>query len=375
MLELEKLTINTGTFSVKDISLQIKSGSCHVLVGPTGCGKTTLLEAIIGIRKPDSGIIRLEGRQINDLPIEKRGIAYLPQDLALFPHLTVEGNIFYGLKQQKRLKEGQRDFVLELTKNLGITHLLKRSMDHLSGGERQRVALVRALATGSRYLLLDEPLSALHEAIKRDIWQLILRLKLQLGLTIVMISHDLEEAFFLGNEISVMINGKILQSGEKEDVYERPSHLVVANFLGIKNLFHATVKQIQDNQLIVKLQEIEGEFLLSKECQQDLSALPPDSTFVIGIRPENVMLLRPEISKRQPHNQQHNLITGRIEEIFFQGTNYVVIFRPEHSSMTIHIDVPSYAAEKMGLKQADRITACLRSEKLFQICAISDSGF
>jgi len=361
VLELERLTIQAGTFSVTKIDLTIQPGCCHVLVGPTGCGKTTLLEAIVGIRRPHSGVIRLEGRDITDLPIERRGIAYLPQDLALFPHLSVEDNIFYGIKQQKGLNEARGNFVLQLTQELGISHLLNRGIGNLSGGERQRVALVRALAPGSRYLLLDEPFSALHEAIRRDIWQLILELKRQLGLTIVMISHDLKEAFFLGDEISVMVEGKPLQTDKKEILYERPKSAAVAAFLGLKNLFPARILYVQDQEVIITLQDMPQKLILFFKQTRDMSELAPNSPVLIGIRSEHVMLLRPGMANKH----QKNLITGVIEDVFFQGKDYTAIFRPDGSFITIRIDVPGYAASKLSLKRGDSATICMCPERLF----------
>ncbi|MGC8735658.1 MAG: ABC transporter ATP-binding protein [Dissulfurimicrobium sp.] len=365
MLELERLTINTGMFSVKDVSLKIQPGSCNVLVGPTGCGKTTLLEAIIGIRRPDSGVIRLEGRRIDDLPIERRGIAYLPQDLALFPHLTVEGNIFYGLKHQKRLNERRRDFVLELAETLGITHLLKRMVDHLSGGERQRVALVRALATGSGYLLLDEPLSALHEAMKKDLWFLIADIKVRFGLAIVMVTHDMDEAFFMGDEIAVMIDGMIRQAGPRGEVYGHPIDIDVAGFFGIKNLFSAEVIRMRGKWAEVRCNELNTDLIVPAWRHSGTTSILQGLPFIIGIMPENVMLIRPDLNRRD----NDNLLEGVVYEIFSRGRSNTLLFVPDGSDRVIEIDIPDYAMRKMDITKGVKAVVALRAEKIFTLTA------
>ena len=170
MLEIKGLSVRAGSFTLKDIDLSIEDRLCHVIIGPTGCGKTTLLEAIAGLRKSSTGQIYLDGNEITHLSVEKRVLSYLPQDLALFPHLNVRDNIFYGLRIRKEKDKRFYDLIHELVKNLGITHILDRPIHNLGGGERQRVALIRAMATGNGYLLLDEPLSALHEGMKKEMW-------------------------------------------------------------------------------------------------------------------------------------------------------------------------------------------------------------
>jgi ABC-type Fe3+/spermidine/putrescine transport system ATPase subunit len=363
VLDLRGITISTGGFAVRDIDLSVEPGACHVIIGPTGCGKTTLLETIAGLRRPDSGEIRLEGRLINDLPIEKRGISYLPQDLALFPHLTVEGNIFYGLRVQKEKDESLRVFAMELADNLDITNLLKRPIHNLSGGERQRVALVRALATGSRYLLLDEPLSALHEAMKKDLWLLITDIKARLGLGIVMVSHDMEEAFFLGDEISVMIDGVIHQTGPKDDVYGRPGDTDVAGFFGIKNLFPAEVIKRQGEGVSVRCPELNSEFIIPAGRFLNAPAISQGSSLTIGIRPENVMLIRPDLER----HDRDNLLEGVISEIFPKGPSATVLFATKGSIRVIEIDVPDYAMKKLGVTKGARAIAVLRGEKIFTV--------
>ncbi|MGQ9499890.1 MAG: ABC transporter ATP-binding protein [Dissulfurimicrobium sp.] len=361
MFKLKGITIKAGGFAVKDVDLSIAPGTCHVIIGPTGCGKTTLLETIVGLRRPDAGEIWLEDRLISDLPIHKRGIAYLPQDLALFPHLTVHENIFYGLRVRKDRDKGHRKFVLELAEDLGITPLLHRPITHLSGGERQRVALIRALATGSRYLLLDEPFSALHEAMKKDLWFLVDELKRRLGIAIVMVSHDMEETFFLGDVISVMINGTICQTGAKEEVYNRPSDIHVARFFGIKNLFQVEVIETAPWGIGVRCDELGCDLAVSSECLSDISGILPGSSLTIGIRSENVMLIRPGLEGKR----QNNLLSGMITKVFPRGSFVTAIFLPHGAKRSIEVNCPAYAAKKLDIKTNMPSHAALPSEKIF----------
>jgi len=225
MLEIRELCLKAGSFSLHNISLILNDLQSHVILGPTGSGKTLLLESIVGFRKPEAGSVTLNGKELLSLPVERREMSYVPQDLALFPHLSVEANILYALRMKGDRDGRKRALAESLIDSVRIRSLLMRSTRHLSGGERQRVAFVRALATGYRYLLLDEPLSALHEGMRKELWFLLRELQQKYELTILMVTHSLEEAFFLGNEVSVMIDGTIHQSGSKQAVcLQVPEH-------------------------------------------------------------------------------------------------------------------------------------------------------
>ena len=196
MLEIRNLSLRAGDFRLSRISLSVNGCECHVIMGPTGSGKTLLLESIVGFRRPCGGEILFQGKEIATLAVEKRQIAFLPQDLALFPSMTVEENVLYGLKRKKPKCTGSRDQAMALCEAVGIKHLLKRDTRALSGGEKQRVALVRALAPGCRLLLLDEPFAALHRGMRKDLWFLLKRLQERLQLTVLMVTHDEKAATF-----------------------------------------------------------------------------------------------------------------------------------------------------------------------------------
>lgn len=237
MLELENLWFHVGDFALRDLTLKVDKGQYLCLVGPTGAGKTMLLECIVGIHRPTRGSIRVAGRDVTNLPPEARNIGYVPQDYALFPHLSTFENVAYGLRERGLRGAAVAQRVHEVARLLGIEHLLDRSTLHLSGGERQRTALARALVLGCELLLLDESLSALDVVTSRELARQIAELHRRLGLTIVHVTHDFEEAFLLGSHIAICDRGRLLQVGPLEEVFSRPKSRSVAEFLGIPNIF------------------------------------------------------------------------------------------------------------------------------------------
>ncbi|BCB95339.1 ABC transporter ATP-binding protein [Dissulfurispira thermophila] len=358
MIEVKDIFIQTRGFSIKDASLNVHAGSCHCLIGPTGCGKTTLLEAILGLRKIQKGKILLDGKDITNLPVHERGFSYVPQDLAIFPHLTVEDNIFYGIKHGALSdKQKRHESALQIAESLGISHLLKRKAVNLSGGERQRVALARALAPGHRYILLDEPLSSLHEGMKKELWFLLKELQKKYHLTILMVSHDMEETFFLADYVDVMIDGVIHQTGTKEEVYTEPQNIEVARFFGIKNIFDAEIRVVEDKDYILYCKELNTSLLLPIDKMEERQN---DSLLTIGIRAEDVIILRHDLPIKKD-----NLLQGTVTEIYPMGSNSMVIFKPQNSQRLIEIVMPDFAFKKLDLKPSMSVTVSLRGERLF----------
>lgn len=270
MLRLEDIGLRLGEFRLTGISLHVEPGTYLALLGPTGTGKTVLLETIAGVHKPGSGRIYIKGRDATYLAPEKRHLGIVYQDYALFPHLTVFQNIAFGLNLKgipgseiKGAVEGMAEF-------LEIGHLLKRRPSRLSGGERQRAALARALVMKPYVLLLDEPLSALDRATRTRIQNELKRIHSELGVTIIHITHDLSEAFFLADRLAVMKNGKVLQEGPPDEVCKRPKDRSVAELVGIENLVEATV---ENERLVTVLGELdrgrlsfEGDALPKRIC-------------------------------------------------------------------------------------------------------------
>lgn len=218
MLEVKNLSIKAGELRIKSVNINILKGECHVLLGATGNGKTVLLETISGIRKAECGQIYVDDEDVTGFPPNKRHIGYVPQDLSLFPHLSVRENIFFSWRFKKNISETYRNEMEDILKVLKIEKILDRRITNLSGGERQRVALARALANEHKILLLDEPFTALHQMMKIEMWSMIKELKRKYDLIILLVTHDLDEAYFLADSISIIHEGTILQTGTKDDL-------------------------------------------------------------------------------------------------------------------------------------------------------------
>lgn len=237
MLVISNLEKSLGDFTLHDISLTIGEGEYFMILGPTGAGKTVLLETIAGIHEPDTGSISLNGRDITSLPPEERGFSIVYQDFMLFPHLTVFENIAFGLREQGLPFPEIRDKVTEISELLGISSLLERAPLTLSGGEQQRAALARALVMRPRVLLLDEPMSALDAASRTRLRQELKRIHHSTGTTMIHITHYFEDLFPLADRLSVMQDGRIVQTGTPEEIFNRPESDFVAHFTGMENIF------------------------------------------------------------------------------------------------------------------------------------------
>jgi molybdate/tungstate transport system ATP-binding protein len=253
MLEVRDLSIRLGEFSLHEVTLMVQRGDYLCLAGPTGAGKTILLECIAGLHRPDRGRIRLQGRDVTALPPEARGLGYVPQDYALFPHLTVFENIAYGLRERGLRTAEAAPQVRAAAETMQIGHLLSRTILHLSGGERQRTAFARALVLGCEVLLLDESLSALDVVTTKELSLQLADLHRRLGLTVIHVTHDFDEAFSLASHLGVCCNGRLLQVAPVEEMFSCPSCRTVAEFLGIANVFPRAGTSAQQCPVISRL--------------------------------------------------------------------------------------------------------------------------
>ncbi len=262
--------------AVREVSFAAEAGEILVLVGPSGCGKTTTLRLLAGFDRPDCGRVLVGGRDITPLPPERRGIGFVFQEYALFPHLSVEGNVAFGLRGLARAERRER--VGELLAMLGIAELAPRFPHELSAGQQQRVALARALAPRPRLLLLDEPFSALDAALRRDLRAELRNFLKGLGLTAVHVTHDREEALALADVLAVMRAGRVEQVGPPEEVYNRPRTPFVAAFLGRANLWPGRVLAILNGRAEV---EVAGQVLCA-----EAAGTAPGARGVVFFRPE-----------------------------------------------------------------------------------------
>lgn len=242
LLQCEHIMAGTKSFSLNDISFSLPENGYAIVLGPTGCGKTMLLETLAGLRTVNSGKLLLQGKDITHIPPEKRGFGFAYQDSLLYPFLTVQENIFLGASfSGKRKDPGIRKRAFNLAEAMKISNLLQRTPRDLSGGERQRVSLVRSMLMSPKILLLDEPLSALDPQIRSALRELLQDMHSQEGMGVVHVTHDFTEALQLGSQIHIMRQGKIVQQGVPVDVFEHPTSLYTAQFLQKKNIVQGTI--------------------------------------------------------------------------------------------------------------------------------------
>lgn len=237
MISIDNLMVELPSFSLDEINLQVETGDFFTLLGPTGSGKSVLLETIAGLVPVTSGNIKLDGRNITALAPEKRGLSIVYQDYALFPHLSVKDNITFGAKYRNISRYDAERRAFELSEMLNISHLLGRTPKHLSGGERQRASIARALLVEPSVLLLDEPLSALDPAFRQEVQDLLKSLHRETGITFVMVTHDFDEALYLAQNGAIIKEGKIIRKGAIRDIFNSPGSQFVADFVGMTNIF------------------------------------------------------------------------------------------------------------------------------------------
>ncbi len=245
MLSIRNINLRLGSFSLSDISIDIKKGEYIVILGMSGVGKTVLLEILAGILNCDGGQLFLDDNEITHQKIQKRPFSLVYQDQALFPHLSVRRNLEYGLRCLKKTSAEIKKRIQQITADLGIDQLLHRAPPTLSGGEAQRVALGRALVTEPRILLLDEPLSALDTHSRSNMRRLLRKIHRQ-GQTIIHVTHDYEEAVSLASRIVLMENGTIIQTGAPDQIFRQPKSQFVARFIGIQNFVQGHLKSASE---------------------------------------------------------------------------------------------------------------------------------
>ncbi|HTG32356.1 MAG TPA: ABC transporter ATP-binding protein [Thermoanaerobaculia bacterium] len=253
-VEIQDVTKRFGDVTAVDgVSLAIARGEFFALLGPSGCGKTTLLRMIAGFETPSAGTIRIQGQDVTRIPPHRRPVNMVFQQYALFPHLTVEENVGFGLRYKELPQSAQAARIGEALALVRLTGLEKRRPDQLSGGQRQRVALARALVLKPEVLLLDEPLAALDPNLRREVQVELKALQRELGITFAFVTHDREEALAMSDRIAVMNQGKVEQVGSPAGVFEAPKTEFVARFLGATNLFTAEVRRMEGGVLLLQL--------------------------------------------------------------------------------------------------------------------------
>ncbi len=300
MIYLKNINLTLPSFALTDINLYIQKNDFFSLIGPTGSGKSLLLEGIMGLIPFSSGNLILENRDITSLAVEKRNLAIVYQDFALFPHLDVTQNILYGVPYHGIPKQTAQKRFDYLVSTLGLGKIIKRYPENLSGGEKQRVALARSLIFNPDVLLLDEPLSALDPVFREEAKQLLKNIHGELGITMIMVSHNFSDVLYLANRGAIIKNGKIMQQGDIISIFERPNSEFTASFVGMKNINPIC---LENGKMVIKENNIK--IILAHK--------PKHTDEYMGIRPEDISLKAFDSEKFQ------NRFKGEIKKITSNG--------------------------------------------------------
>jgi putrescine transport system ATP-binding protein len=311
-VEIERVSKSFGDFkAVNDVSLKIYKGEIFCLLGASGCGKTTLLRMLGGFETPTSGRILIDGEDMTGVPPYERPVNMMFQSYALFPHMTVEQNVAFGLKQDGVPRGEIAERVANMLDLVKLGGFEKRKPHQLSGGQRQRVALARSLVKRPKVLLLDEPLGALDKKLREHTQFELIGLQDKLGVTFLVVTHDQEEAMTLASRIGVMNHGEIVQAGTPSEIYEFPSSKFVADFVGSVNIFEGKLIEDEPEYVRIGSEELGGVIYVS----HGISA-PPEAAVWAAIRPEKIFM---STAPPQSAHGTDNMVRGTVQDIAYLG--------------------------------------------------------
>ena len=339
-IRIDDVSKKFGDFvAVDDVSLKIYKGEIFCLLGGSGCGKTPLLRMLAGFEMPSEGRIHIAGADIADVPPYERPVNMMFQSYALFPHMTVEQNVAFGLKQEGLPKAEIATRVAEMLGIVKLEQFAKRKPHQLSGGQRQRVALARSLVKRPKVLLLDEPLGALDKKLREHTQFELVNIQERLGVTFIVVTHDQEEAMTLASRIGVMDHGRIVQVGTPHDIYEFPSTRFVAEFIGNVNMFEGQILEDEPDHVLIDSAELGGHIYVGHGV-----STAPEAIVWTAVRPEKMVLAREEPSEKE------NRASGIIKEIAYMGDMSIYLVQLD-SGKVVRITQPNTMRHK-----EDRLT-------------------
>lgn len=342
-LRIENVTKRFGDFvAVNDVSLNVQRGEIFCLLGGSGSGKTTLLRMLAGFETPTSGKIFIDGQDMSEIAPYDRPVNMMFQSYALFPHMTVEKNVGFGLEQERLGRDEIRRRVGEILEIVKMGQFMARKPHQLSGGQRQRVALARALVKRPKLLLLDEPLAALDRKLREHTQFELINIQEQLGVTFIVVTHDQEEAMTLSSRMGVMNQGQIVQVGTPTDIYEFPATRFVADFIGSVNMFEGKLIEDEPDFVRIHSEELGGVLYVNHGISS-----PPDATVWAAVRPEKINIGRqPPASVAGVHQPEpgtgENVVRGVVKEIAYMGDMSIYLVQIP-TGKRIRVTIPNVA--------------------------------
>ena len=332
-VRIENVSKRFGEFvAVDNVSLTVFKGEIFCLLGGSGCGKTTLLRMLAGFENPSSGRIFIDGQDMAGIPPYDRPVNMMFQSYALFPHMTVQANVAFGLQQMRQPKLSHSDIDARVAEMLDIVKLAQfaqRKPHQLSGGQRQRVALARALIRRPKLLLLDEPLGALDKKLREHTQFELIHLQEQLGVTFVVVTHDQEEAMTLASRIGVMDRGEIVQVGTPTSIYEYPTSKFVCDFIGSVNMFEGQLIEDEPDHVRIRCAELPSTVFVDHGISS-----APGATVWVAVRPEKI-----EIS-RNAGTATENVVRGVVKEVAYMGDVSIYLVKID-SGRTVRVTLPN----------------------------------
>jgi len=339
LIFLEDVWVNLRDFELRGITLSVSKGEYFIVMGPSGAGKTVLLQTILGIYKPWRGKIFIDGVDVTDYPPEKRGLSYVPQNYGLFPHMTVEENIAFGLKVRGYSRREVKRRVREIADVLGISHLLHRNPKTLSGGEQQRVALARALVVEPKAILLDEPLSALDYRTREEVIKFLQKLHSSLKFTAIHVTHDIVEALELGTRVALMFNGKVVYSGQLTEILCNPHYVGLLSSQGLVNFLEGKVVGFINGVLLVDLCGV---------------VIKVKSTTKIGAGSRVLLAVNSgDLEIHKDSTGAGNVLRCRVEKMKYRLSYYEVLVR--YNGIKLKVCASTREVKKLNLKPGDSV--------------------